>query len=236
VEHSAVFMDPQISQSEQWFRFLAWLEDNWRRVAAVGSLVIGIGVVVAFVLWQSGEKQRRASEALSELLVTSQGTNGTALLDFADAHAGTGAGTRALLMAAGALFAEGQYEQAQSQFQQYLAGVPAGPLTPQARFGVAACKEARGQVDEAIHDYKSIVENPASGNVIPQARFALANLYLRQGQTDLARTQFEELAQVQGSSLAAEARARLAELPPSLSGSPAKMQAVTSPITVTNQP
>lgn len=206
-------MDTELTQSEQWLRLLAWLEDNWRRVVGVGSVVIGIGIVVAFVIWQGVEKQKTASEALSMLLAAPEAPSGNALLAFADDHADTRAGARALLLAAGALFTEGEYPEAQSRFEQFLATQPVGPLTAKARFGVAACKEAQGQYEAAINDYKSIVENPASGNVIPQARFALGNLYVVQGQPELARQQYEELEDVAGSWLAIKVQALLAELP-----------------------
>lgn len=229
-------MDGEITQSEQWLRFLAWLEDNWRRVAAVASVVIGVGVVVAFVMWQGGEKQKRASEALSMLLIESQVPGGKALQDFANQHPGTMAGSRALLLAGGAFFTEGEFQQAQSQFERFLAEEPPGPLTAQARFGVAACREAQGQIEGAIKDYKSIVENPAGGNVIPEARFALGNLYAEQGEHALARAQYQELADGPESSLSSEARSRLAQLPPAPVSHPMEIHLPTPSGAATNRP
>jgi predicted negative regulator of RcsB-dependent stress response len=206
-------MDAEISQSEQWLRLVAWLEDNWRRVAAIAAMLVGVGIVVAFVIWQGGQKQLKASAALSGILAAPTAASSDALLRVAGEHPGTDAGMRASLLAAAALFTEGQFAESQSQFERFLVDQPSGATAPQARFGVAACKEAQGQVDAAIADYKAIVDNPASGNVIPQARFALGGLYVEQGQTDLAREQYQALAAIQGSSLAAEAQALLAELP-----------------------
>ena len=208
-------MDSEISQSEQWLRFVAWLEDNWRRVAAVAGVVVAVGVVISFVIWQGGQKQLQGSAALSQVLASPNGApSSDALLRVAREHTGTKAGNRAMLLACAALFTEGRFAESQSQFEDFLAGQPAGAATPQARFGVAASKQAQGQAEAAIADYKSIVDNASSGNVIPQARFALAGLYAGQGQTDLAREQYEALAVIQGSSLAAEARVLLSELPP----------------------
>jgi len=229
-------MDAEISQSEQWLRFVAWLEDNWRRVAGIGSLVIGVGIVVAFVMWQGGEKQRTASEELSLVLASPERASAAALLIVANDHAGTEGGNRALLLAAAALYTEGQFEQAQSEFERFLSGQPADSTIPEARLGVAACKEAQGQADGAISDYLSIVGNPASGNVIAQARFALGNLYVQQGQPDLARVQYEELAKNPGSSLAAEAQARLADLPPSTASRQVEVPLVAPSGTATNLP
>lgn len=230
-------MDAEISQSEQWLRFQAWLEDNWRRVLAIALVVIGVGIVIAFVMWQGQQKQRGASEALSVLLAAPEDLTGEALLAFSSEKAGTDAGARALLLGAGALFTEGKFPEAQEQFQRFLAEDPAGPMTAKARFGVAACKDAQGLSDSAISDYESIVKNPASGNVIPQARFALGSLYVAQGQPDLARAQYEELLKIQGSSLAAEARARLAALPASTASRPVDIPALApATVTDTNQP
>jgi TolA-binding protein len=229
-------MDAEISQSEQWLRVLAWLEDNWRRVAAVASVIIGVGIVVAFVIWQGAQKQRHASEALSLVLARPEAASSTALLGIAETHAGTQAAWRAQLLAAGALYREGRFQEAQAEFQKFLAEAPSGPLTSQARFGIAASREALGQVSEAISEYKSIVDNPASGVVIAQARFALGNLYVQQGQPELARAQYEELARVPGSSLAAEAQARLAELPPSTVSRQVEVPALAPSAVLTNQP
>jgi predicted negative regulator of RcsB-dependent stress response len=228
-------MDVEISQSEQWLRFVAWLEDNWRRLAAVSSVVIGIGIVVAFVLWRGAQEQRAASEELSLVLSAPEAVSAESLLTVAIEHGGTEAGRRALLLAAGAYYTEGRYDEALAKFQQFLSEQPAGPLTPQARLGIAACKEAQGQESEAIADYKAIVENPSSGVVVPQARFALANLYARQGQVDLARLQYQELANVRGSSLAAEAQARLNDLPPGAPASSSVAPVQPPAITATNQ-
>ena len=66
------------------------------------------------------------------------------------------------------------------------------------------------------------------------ARFALALLYMEQSQTDLARTQYEELANLQGTSLAGEARMRLLELPPSAQSQQVEIPTLTIPSGVTN--
>jgi predicted negative regulator of RcsB-dependent stress response len=229
-------MDAEISHSEQWLRLLAWLEDNWRRLAAVASGVIVVGIVVAFVLWQGGEKQRSASEALSLLLVKAEGATGDGLAQFAAEHTGTEAGTRALLLAAGALFTEGRYPEAQARFEEFLREAPVSPLTFKARLGIAACKEAQGQVDAAIQDYQALVENPGSGNVLQPARYALGCLYVQQGRPELARVQFQELARATGSALAAEAQARLRELPAPAVSAPAPALVPAASATETNQP
>jgi len=206
-------MDAEISQSEHWLRFLAWLEQNWRRAATIGAIVIAAGIVVAYALWQGAEKERRASQDLSTLLVSREEATGSSLLDFANTHEGTAAGARAVLFAATALFAEGQYVEAQAQFERFLTSQGPGPDTSKAQLGIAACKAAQGQADAAITDYRAIVQNPTSGGVVPQARFALAELYLAQGQTNLARAEYEALAASPIRSLAGEAQVRLEELP-----------------------
>jgi len=237
-------MDAETQGSEQWFRFLAWLEDNWRRVAAVSLVVILVGVVIAFFVWQQGQKQRMASAALSALLASGEAVSPQALVDISEAHAGTAAAERAVLLAAGRYFTDGNYAAAQKLFEQYLAGDAEESLIAEARLGVAACLEAQGKTADALEAYKALAETPSSGNVIPQARFALAQLYARQGQTDLARTQYELLAREQGSSLAREAQLRLAELPPpapatvtpKVSLTPTSAAPASAALVSTNQP
>jgi tetratricopeptide (TPR) repeat protein len=137
------------------------------------------------------------------------------------------------------MFIEGNYQEAQALFEQLLSTQPTGPLTAKARLGVAVCKEARGQTDAAISDYKSILEHSveaSDASAVYQVRFALGGLYLMQGQPDLARAQYEVLAGIQGSSLAAEAQARLAELPPSLVSRQVEVPGISPTVTATNQP
>lgn len=206
-------MEAEISQSEQWLRFVAWLEDNFRRVVGTAAVVIGVGVVVAFFVWQGAEKERTASEALSVLLMAPEATSSSALLALAEEHDGTGAAIRARLLAGGALYAEGQFEEARQQFQAILAGSVGSGEAAQARFGIAACREALGETDEAIGEYRSLVSGAGNGNVVPLARFALAQLYEEKGELTLAREQYEKLQTSMSSSLAAEAGVRLAALP-----------------------
>jgi predicted negative regulator of RcsB-dependent stress response len=229
-------MDAEISQSEQWLRFVAWVEDNWRRVAAVASVLIGVGIIIAFVVWQGGQKQLQASTALSQVLAAPVAPSSAALLAVAEEHGGTEASHRAMLLAAGALFTEGRFAEAQTQFERVLAEQAGGVGTPQARFGVAACKQSQGQVEAAIADYKSIVDNPASGAVIPQARYALGGLYVKQGQPELARVQYEALSKTPGSSLAAEARTLLTELPADTTSRQVEVPALAPAATPPTQP
>lgn len=229
-------MDSEIGHSEQLYRAFAWLEDNWQRAAAVAAGVIVIGVVVAFVIWQGGQKQIAASQSLSLLLSGGQEPTAESLQALAEQDQGTMAANRALLLAAGRLFADEKFQEAQAQFESFLNTPEAGSLAAQARFGIAASKEAQNLIEPAIADYKAIVDNPGSGHLIPQARFALAQLYTEQGNTELARIQYEFLAQAPGSSLASEAGARLAEMPPVVSTSLSPAASLSTNSVSTNSP
>ena len=239
-------MDAESSHSDQALRLLAWLEVNWRRAAGMLAAVIVVGVVVAFFIWSGKETERKASGALSALLITPDTGSSEQLLAFARENPGTAAAVRATLLAAAALFSEDRYQDAQAQFEAFLGMQPPDALIPEARYGIASCKEAQGLVEAAIADYQAIVENPGSGNVVYQARFALGRLYQEQGKPELARVQFELLARDRGTSLAAEAAIRLQTLPrpepvaPSSTATPTIRipSAVPSPnaASITNQP
>ena len=230
-------MDAEIGHSDQLYRFLGWLEVNWRRAAAIAAVIVVVGVIVAYFLWQGEEKEKTASQALSSLLMDENTLSADSLLQFAESHAGTKAGARATLLAAGRLFTDGKYAEALAQFQRFLEAASVPSLAAEARFGVASCKEALGETEAAIAGYKSLTEDAGSDNVLPQARFALARLYSVQGQTELARTQYELLASERNSSLAGEAQARLGELPPAPSiAAPAATEIGAGLSTTTNNP
>lgn len=207
-------MEAEETYPEQLYRLWAWIEDNLRQVLVVGSLVLIVGIVVAYFVWQGGQKQIKAAESLSVLLTQAPSPGADQLLDFSRTHSGTAAAKRASFLAAGRLFAAEKYDEAQEQFQAFLAENPGSPFTSEARLGVAACMEAQGNTDGAVAEYQSIVNGATEDGAVPIARFALGLIYEERGETELARAQYQALANSGGQNpLGAEARARLADLP-----------------------
>jgi TolA-binding protein len=227
----------------------AWFEANKKQVAWGAGILVVLGVIVSYYVWSQGEKETSASEALSDALVSassgaSRGESAEAYLKVAAAHPGTSAGARALLAAAGALFTQGNYAEAQTQFQKFGKDYPDSPFRSQAMLGVAAALDAQAKPEEAARAYKDLTDRHPGEIVVPQAKFALARIYESQNKFSEARALYEDIARAQGySSLGNEAGVKAEELRlkmPAPAAAPATtvvLPATSTPPTVkTNKP
>jgi len=197
---------------------LTWFEKNKRQLLFGTVALAVIGTVVGIYLWRQNQTQVEASEALSKaassaMVAGAPGASTEALLKVAADYAGTDAAKRAVLLAAGNYFTDGNYPLAQAQFEKFLRDYRESAFVGQALLGVAACKDAQGKTDEAITAYKDIVDHHSTESVAPQARFALGRLYEKQNKPELARDLYLQVAQMdQNGALGAEAGMRMAEL------------------------
>jgi predicted negative regulator of RcsB-dependent stress response len=198
----------------------AWLETN-RKQAVWGALALLVaGFLIAYFLWQQGEKEVAASEALSDVTVSllagpgPRGDVSGAYLKIAATYSKSSAGTRAMLLAGGSLFAESKYDQAKAEFERFTREHRDSPFLSEALLGIAACLDAQGKTNEAVTVYKELIDRHPTATVIPQAKFALANLYEGQNKPEEARTLFEGVVAQAGpyGSLGSEAAIRLEEL------------------------
>ncbi len=174
------------------------------------------GLVAWFFVWRHGEKEAAAGEALSsvEAAQVSVGPNASVerLLKVTAQYPRAKAGRQALLMAAGTLFAEGKYQEAQAQFDRFVRQYHDSPFMPQALLGIATCLEAAGKTDQAVTSYKDLIARHPSETFIPQAKFALARLYALQNKPELAKDLFEEVERSGDPFFAPEAGMRVEEL------------------------
>lgn len=199
-------------------QLLTWFEKNKRQLLIGTGLVAVVALVVSIYFWRQTQAQTEASEALSKVIagsMTGAAPAGTteALLKVANDYAGTEAAKRAVLLAAGNFFADGNYKEAQAQFEKFLRDYRDSPFAGQALLGVASSKDAQGKTDEAINAYKDIADHHAGESIAPQARFALGRLYEQQNKPELARDQYQQVAQLDANgALGSEAGLRLAEL------------------------
>jgi predicted negative regulator of RcsB-dependent stress response len=177
----------------------AWFEANKKQVLWGGGAVLVVGVIVAFFLYRQNEEEVTASQALSKVSVPhltgagAQGDTAEAYLKVAAEYPKTHASARAVLLAAGALFVEGKYAEAKTQFERFRREHRDSPFVAEAQLGIAACLDAQGKAREAIAAYKDLIDNHPGEVVLPQARFALACLYEAQNEPELARTLFTEV-------------------------------------------
>ena len=197
----------------------AWFEANRKQtlLGAGGLLLLGV-IVAAFLYWQDAADVT-ASEALSKVAMPQAGAPGS-LADLAEeylkvaaAYPKSRAGARALLSAAGTLFADGKYPEAKTQFERFTREHPDSPFMGEALLGIAACLDAQGKAREAIAAYKDFIDHHPTENALPQAKFALARLYESQNEVEQARNLFEDVERtVPYGSIGDEARMRLEEL------------------------
>ena len=131
-------MESDATQLPLWQQAWAWFEANKKQTLwGTGGLVV-VGLIVAFVLYRQDEADVAASEALSNVALpqmtgASRGDTADAYLKVAAAYAGSRAGARALLLAAGGLFVEGKYDEARNQFERF------NRDTATARLGARRC-------------------------------------------------------------------------------------------------
>ena len=225
-------MQSDITELSLQDQFLTWFEKN-KQTVAWGALALALlGAAAGIYFYRQNQVQAEAGEALSKITAAGM-TGGTtagsteAMLKVVSDYPNTDAARQSLLLAAGNLFAEGKYKEAQTQFDRFLREYRESSFAGQALLGVAACKDAQSLTNDAIAAYKDIVDHHSSESVVPQARFALGRLYESQGKLELARDAYQQVAQIDpNGALGSEAQMRLAEL---FSQNPALIPARATP-------
>ncbi len=191
-------MDSHATQSA-FYNFIGWADANRKRLIVFAIALAVVAAIVAFIIYRRNAGATAASEALSDLrpIQVSPTTPGFVpaqeYLRLADASAKTIAGERALLLAGGALFTEGRYAEAFSQFEKLIAEYPDSALRAEAALGAAASLDAQGKIAEATTRYKAVTDRFAGSPSAIQAKFALARLYEGQNKPDLALKLYEEV-------------------------------------------
>lgn len=224
----------------------AWFEANKKQVAWGAGILVVVGLIVSYYTWSKGEKDISAGEALSDAVAAAapEVNRAESYLKVAAAHPGTSAGARALLGAAGVLFTQGKYAEAQAQFQQFSRDYPDSPFRSQAMLGVAASLDAQAKPEEAARAYKELIDRRPGEIIVPQAKFALARIYESQNKLNEARALYEEISRVPGNNSiineagvkAEELRSKLPVTASAPTAAPAFPGLSTQPALKTNQP
>lgn len=193
-------MEQKVAGLTVFDRAWAWFESNKKQAALGAGIVVVVGVIVSYYVWSQGEKEISAGEAFSNAMASVLGSRGQAnspdaFLKVAADYRGTSAGARALLAAAGALFVQGKYAEAQTQFQKFNSDYPGSHFRPEAMFGVAACLDAMGKSDEAARAYQDLIDQHRGDAVESQSKFALARIYESQNKLKEARELYKSIVQ-----------------------------------------
>ncbi|MBL9175173.1 MAG: tetratricopeptide repeat protein [Verrucomicrobiales bacterium] len=173
---------PSTPASGAPFDLLTWFELNRNRV------LIGIGVVCAVVIALMVTRSRRQAEdrmaATSFFnLVPPTGPGDQPapldpqkLLKLTQEYSGTPSATQARLLAAGQLFAEGKYAEAQAQFTTLDESQADGPFQGIALLGVATSLDAQNKSSEAVAAYDRVISLFPNTGPAQQARISKARL------------------------------------------------------------
>jgi tetratricopeptide (TPR) repeat protein len=212
-------MSSEMTGSVGFYDLLAWLEENKKRliVAAAGLVVVGSGIAV--YRYNKAQTELAASQALLALRLPLNAPENTpppdasSFLKIAQAHPTTTAAQRALLLAAGTLFAEGKYSEARAQFEDFLQRFGNHPLAPAALYGKAASLESDGKTDDALRAYQDVLSRYPQAWLLADTRLAIARIQEAKQQPQLALQMYEEITRTNlMSSVSGEAMTRKARL------------------------
>lgn len=191
-------MDSPEVQASPMMDFLTWLEVNKKRLVQTSLIAAIAGLGIYIWVYQRNQSEAEASTALFAVQVPAGGAVGklataSDLLRVASQHGGTAAGERATLLGASALFAEGKFNEAKTNFEKFLAAHPESLLSATASLGVAASLDSLNETDKATTEYRKVIASYPNDLAAAQARLALAALYETKGQPDEARKLYDQL-------------------------------------------
>lgn len=175
---------------------MAWVEIH-RQKLLLGAAAVLV-VVGSIYLWRHfrAEREAAANTALLELgRRTGEAEAEPKAADYlkvAEQHASTEAAVRARLLAAGALFADGQFAEARAEFER-VAAVTSGTLLAQAAFGIAASLDGAGQTDAAVAKYQEVISQFPAESVAGLARLKLSGIQEARNQPEAALRLYDEI-------------------------------------------
>lgn len=210
---------PQPQSGADMISLMAWIEVNKKRLMIGGAIALVLIAVASIVAQQQARKEITASEALSDIRVpytpgaVADPETASTLLKMAQAHKGTRAAARALLISGSILFSERNYDEAQKRYNLLLQDYPGNPWAADATFGIAVSLEAQGKSVEALAKYEDVRKRFASSTVINDTKLAIARLYEASNKQEDAFKLYEEVATAgANTTLGTEAKFRQEEL------------------------
>jgi len=192
-------MQSQDAATLYFFKAWSWAENNAKRIAIGAGIAVVAILFVSYYFWQQNQAEITAGEALTQLTVSALPNSDASqlaagYLKIAADYPGSQAGERALMLGAAALFTNGQYAQAQAQFQKYLDSRPGGAFSAQAALGVATSLDAQGKTDPATEAYQRIISAFSDANAVDAAKFALAKIDEQRGKVIDAEKFYQDVA------------------------------------------
>ncbi len=211
-------MSSESTESVGLYQFLTWVELNKNRLIKGAIVVVVIGLGITFVRWKTHQTELMASDELLSLrtrLGAANSTDGPDAKDFlavAEKFSGTDAAQRAELLAAGALFTNGDYAGAATAFERFSQSYPGHATAISAAYGLGASLEAQSKTAEALKAYELVVSNYPTSSVADEAKFSMARIYETTERPEQAFKLYSELGNATSSSWSIEAGTRRDQL------------------------
>ncbi|MFT4690224.1 MAG: tetratricopeptide repeat protein [Verrucomicrobiia bacterium] len=187
--------EQQPEEQDLWLQIQAWAETRKRQLR-LGGIGLIVAVFVAYTATHfSARKEFNANAAIFELEKFEEGKEILAVdyLKVATDFHGTTAAERALYLAAGQLFTENKYPEAQQRFEEYLAQYPGRFWATGAHYGVAAALDAQNRTDEALAAYEAVIGQAVGTSEANLAKLSAAVLLEENGKPERALKYYDEL-------------------------------------------
>lgn len=184
-----------------WLQWIDWLDKNRKRAGRWAGGVVAVILIITAIVYQQARKEVRASEALANVEVPlspgAPAEPGTveALLALERDHPNTQAAARALLIAAGLRFVEGQHAEAEKLFGRFEQDYPESVWLPQAMLGHATALEILSQADAALAEYERLRKLYPNDPIANDVLLGLARLYEAQDKPAEALKIYQDMLQ-----------------------------------------
>ena len=216
-------------------------------VGVTAAIVAVVLTGTAIFSWKKSQNEMKANAelfALPALVGANAKATPARAEDFqklAQEFPDTQAAERAELLAAGILFTDGKYADAQKGFSKFLEQREQSPLQAQAAIGVAASLEAQGKIPEAVAKYQEILSKYPGQNIISPAKLTLARLLEGQNKPEEALKLYADLTRSNNpydpwSAEAGERRELLLQKFPNLKPAPPAMTTPTTQLIAPTAP
>ena len=208
-------MSENILESSKLYELWAWYEANRKRVHLWVTIILIVGIAIAYAVWSAKQKQLNANNAVFLLgepvsVIADGKVPGDELMKVADKYKGTSAAERALLEAGSAYFNAGEYQKAEDAFKRFQSEYPGSDMKNIAAYGLAVCLDAAGKDDAALSAYQTLSrENNA---VALQAKMNMAAIYQSKGDNEQAVEIYREISSTHQSSWAGKAYAQVRKM------------------------
>lgn len=205
-------MDKDTKSGGDIYALVAWADANRKQLIWGATAVVCAAAIIGLYVMHKYNQESDANAALAVVRLPPVPEQAPQFAEVANRYPQTISGARAMLIAGGLYFQDGQFEPARMMFQRLLAEHPDFSLADEASIGVAVCLEAEGKTNEAIAHYEEILHRPP-GPTWAQTRSALARLYAQQNQPERAMQLYIEMLQARNNdSWTMEASAQVSEL------------------------